>query len=230
MTLWSRFHSWVRAALGRSRMESDMNTELRFDIEACAEDLVRKGLPRQEAMRRARMEFGGIERAKEECREARRVSFLESLTQDVRFGLRMLCKSPGFTAVAVLTFTLGIGANTAIFTVAYNVLLRPLPYRDASCLVMVWEDSSAYGFPQDTPAPGNFASWKSQNNVFADMAALRGGDFDLTGAGNPEQFRGVEITANIFPLLGVKPALGRNISPEEDKPGTNHVVILRHAV
>jgi predicted permease len=211
-------------------MESDMDTELRFHIEAYAEDLVRKGLPREEAMRRARMEFGGIERAKEECREARGVTFLESLTQDVRFGLRMLRKSPGFTAVAVLTFALGIGANTAIFTVAYNVLLRPLPYRDASRLVMVWEDSSAYGFPQDTPAPGNFASWKSQNNVFADMAALRGGDFDLTGAGNPEQFRGVEITANIFPLLGVKPALGRNISPEEDKPGTNHVVILRHAV
>jgi putative ABC transport system permease protein len=230
MTLWSRFHSWVRAALGRSRMESDMDTELRFDIEACAEDLVRKGLPRQEAMRRARMEFGGIERAKEECREARRVSFLESLTQDVRFGLRMLCKSPGFTAVAVLTFTLGIGANTAIFTVAYNVLLRPLPYRDASCLVMVWEDSSAYGFPQDTPAPGNFASWKAQNNVFTDMAAMRGHSFDLTGQGTPEEFNGVEMTANMFPLLGVHPALGRNILPAEDTPGGNHVVILRYAV
>lgn len=150
--------------------------------------------------------------------------------QDIRYALRTFIRKPAFFLFAVVVLALGIGANTAIFSVAYNVLLRPLPYRDASRLVMIWEDASAFGFPQDTPAPGNFASWKSQNHVFEDMAAMDRQRFDLTGEGNPQQFLAQEVTANMFPLLGVKPALGRNILPEEDKPGANHVVILSHAV
>jgi len=152
------------------------------------------------------------------------------LIQDLRYALRTFVRNPGFFIFAVGVLALGIGANTAIFGVAYNVLLRPLPYRNADRLVTVWEDASAYGFPQDTPAPGNFESWKSQNSVFADMAAISGQVFDLTGKGNPEQFIGAAITANIFPMLGVKPVLGRNILPEEDKPGPNHVALLSHAV
>jgi putative ABC transport system permease protein len=155
---------------------------------------------------------------------------MSTLLQDIRYALRTFLRNPAFFLFAVGVLALGIGANTAIFTVAYNVLLRPLAFRDAGRLVMVWEDSSAYGFPQDTPAPGNFASWKAQNNVFQDMAAMRGRGFDLTGQGNPEQFDGIMMTANMFPLLGVRPMLGRNITPEEDKPGANHVVILSHAV
>ncbi len=153
-----------------------------------------------------------------------------TLLQDVRYALRTFVRNPAFFIFAVVVLALGIGANTAIFTVAYNVLLRPLPYRDASRLVMVYEDASAYGFTDDTPAPGNFASWKSENNVFTDMAAFDYHQFDFTGRGNPEQFHGVEITANMFPLLGVEPMLGRNITPQEDQPDANHVVILSHAV
>src|SRR5215831_10415864 len=107
MRMWSRVRSWMQAMARRSRMESEMDAELRFHIEAFAEDLVRRGVPRTEALRRARIEFGGVERAKEECREARGISFIDSLFQDLRFGTRMIRKNPGFTAVAVLT--LGIG-------------------------------------------------------------------------------------------------------------------------
>ncbi|MGB6876239.1 MAG: ABC transporter permease [Candidatus Acidiferrales bacterium] len=155
---------------------------------------------------------------------------MNTLLQDIRYALRTFLRNPAFFIFAVVVLALGIGANTAIFSVAYNVLLRPLPYRDANRLVVVWENSPAFGFPQDTPAPGNYASWKAQNDVFADIAALSGTRFDLTGQGNPEQFDAARITANMFPLLGVKPMLGRNITSEEDKPGANHVVILSHAV
>src|SRR6266404_3744285 len=124
MRLWNRLRSWFSATVGRSRMESEMDAELRFHMEAYAEDLVRSGLARHEAMRRARLEFGGIERAKEECREARGANFAESLMQDVRFGLRMLRRSPGFTAAAVLAIALGVGINVGVFSVLNGIALR----------------------------------------------------------------------------------------------------------
>ena len=155
---------------------------------------------------------------------------MNRLFQDVKYALRSFRRSPGFFFFAVAVLALGIGANTGIFTIAYNILLRPLPFRDANRLVMVWEDDSLVGFPQNTPSPGNFSAWKAQNDVFTDTAAYSGRTFNLTGHGNPEQFRGIQMTANMFPLLGVKPELGRNILPSEDKPGANYAVILSHGV
>jgi hypothetical protein len=128
MTLWSRIRSWLRAMVGRSRMESEMDAELRFHMKAYAEDLLRGGVPRQEAMRRARVEFGGTERIKEECRESLSLSIFDGLRRDVRYGLRVLRKNPGLSTALCLTLGLAIGANTAVFELAYSILIRPLPY------------------------------------------------------------------------------------------------------
>ncbi|MGH9730153.1 MAG: ADOP family duplicated permease, partial [Candidatus Acidiferrales bacterium] len=212
------------------RRQEEIAEEVNRHLEMAARESVERGENPRQAEQSARREFGNAGIVREAARDQWGRRWIESLFQDARYALRTLRKSPGFTAVAIVTLALGIGANTAIFSVAYNILLRPLPFRDAGRLVMVWEDDSAYGFAQNTPSPGNFSAWKSQNNVFNDTAAYSGRTFNLTGHGNPEQFRGIQITANMFPLLGVKPALGRNILPSEDKPGANYAVILSHGM
>jgi hypothetical protein len=153
---------------------------------------------------------------------------METLWQDVRFGLRMLAKSPGVVAVAVLSLALGIGANTAIFSLVDAVLLRPLPFAEPERLVMVWEDASWVGFPRNTPAPANYADWKAQNQSFEDMAALTWQSYNLTGDGGPERLEAHGVTANFFSLLGVKPALGRVFLPEEDQPEAGKVALVSY--
>ncbi len=152
---------------------------------------------------------------------------MQTLFQDIRYGLRMMAKNPGFTFFIVAVLALGIAANTAIFSIVDAVLVRPLPYRQADRLVMVWEDASSYGFPHDTPAAGNFADWKARNQVFEDMAASSfSGSFNLTGEGNPDEIPGDFVTANLFSVLGARPALGRDFGASDDVPGAPHVVIL----
>src|SRR2546423_13294933 len=141
---------------------------------------------------------------------------METLLKDIRYGVRGLVKRPAFTVVALATLALGIGANTAIFSVVNAVLLRPLPFKDPEQLVMVWEDATFAGFPRNTPAPANYVDWKAQNQVFEGMAALDERSFNLTGDGEAEKIEAYGVTANFFPLLGIKPALGRTLLPEED--------------
>jgi predicted permease len=150
-----------------------------------------------------------------------------ALFQDIRYGIRMMTKNPSFTFFVVAVLALGIAASTAIFTIADAVLIRPLPYRDANRLVMVWEDASSYGFPHNTPAPGNFADWKARNQVFEDMAAVAfSHSFNLTGDGNPEEIPGNYVTANLLSILGAQPVLGRDFRTSDDVPGAPRVVIL----
>src|SRR5436190_3514507 len=158
-----------------------------------------------------------------------KTSIMGDITQDLRYGLRMLWKNPGFTIVAVLALALGIGANTAIFSVVNTVLLQPLPYKDPGQLVMLWENATHLGFPKDTPSPANFLDWRGQNTVFTGMVAMAQKNFNLTGVGEPERLDGRRISANLFDLLGVQPRLGRGFLSQEDTPGT-HVVILSHGL
>ena len=153
---------------------------------------------------------------------------METLLKDIRYGVRGLWKRPGFTVVAVLTLALGIGANTAIFSVVNAVLLRPLQFRDPDRLVIIWEDAGFLGFPRNTPAPANYVDWKNQSQSFEDVAATVEQTFNLTGDGNPERVAAYAVTANFFPLFGVPPAVGRGFTRDDDRPGAHKVAVLSH--
>jgi predicted permease len=227
MTLWSRFRSWMRAILGRARMEREMDAELRFHVEVRAEDLVRSGVPRPEALRRARIEFGGIERAKEECRDARGVNFISSLIQDLRYGARTLRKSPGFTVVAVLTLALGIGANAAIFGLVDSAFLRGLPFREPERLVHIWTieaDDDVH-----TPTPAQYQAVRKESKSFEQVAASGWADYLYSVDGSiSENLPGSLVTSNWFTTLGVQPLIGRNFREEEQQAAQDGVVILSY--
>ena len=228
MTLWSRIRSWWDATWHRSKLETEMDAELRFHVEAFAEDLVRQGIPRQEALRRARVEFGGIERVKEEGREARGLSFFDTLWQDLRYSARMLRKSPGFTTIAVLTLAIGIGANAAIFSVVYGVLLAPLPYHAPERLALLNETTPKVGTV--SVSYPDFLDWRSQSHEFSRMAAVHGAGFNLAGVSQPESISGQAVSSNFLSLLGARPFLGRDFDEAEDKAGTAPAVMLSYSL
>jgi len=159
----------------------------------------------------------------------RKSNLIADLGQDIRYGLRMFAKNPTFTAIAVLAIGLGIGANTAIFSVVNAILLRPLPYKNPDELVVIWDSAAHLGFPKDTPSPANFLDWRQQSTVFEGMAAFVQRSFNLTGVGEPERLDGRRVSANTFELLGVKPIIGRTFVPEEDTPGTK-VALLNESL
>ncbi|MGA8029665.1 MAG: ABC transporter permease [Bryobacteraceae bacterium] len=224
MNLWTRFRSWLSASLQRTRTESEMDAELRFHIAAYADDLLRSGIPRAEAMRRARLEFGGIEQAKEECRDARGLNLMETSIQDLRYGVRMLRKNPGFTAIAVLTLALGIGANAGVFSVVNAVLLNPLPFAHPEQLVAIHE--SKPNFPTGSISFLNFKDWKKNNRTLSDMALSRGYSFSITGMGESERLPARLVSSDFFSVLGVKPVLGRDFAPGEDEIGAARVAMI----
>ena len=159
----------------------------------------------------------------------RKINIFADLLQDVRYALRMLAKNPAFTAIAVMALALGIGANSAIFSVVNAVLLRPLPFKHPEQLLMVWENAAHMGFPKNTPSPANFLDWQKQAQSFTGMAAMVERSFNLTGVGEPERLDGRRVSANLFDLLGVPALLGRTFVPDDDRPGT-HVVLLSYSL
>jgi len=226
MTLWSRVRSWLGATLGRSRMENEMDVELKFHIEAYADDLVRSGVPRGEAMRLARLEFGGIERFKEECREARGVTFLDSLSNDLRYSLRMVRKTPTFAVVAVLTLALGVGANTAIFSIVNAVLLRPLPFPEPDRLVRISFNEPGLGLRDVPYSVPELDDLRNRAGVFTDVSTIVGGSVNLTGARHPERLEFMVTHSNYFSMLGVTPQIGRLFGPQDFALGFAPVAVI----
>jgi putative ABC transport system permease protein len=214
-------------------MDSEMDTELHFHLEAYAEDLVRKGVPPPEALRRARLEFGGVDKTKEECREARGAHLVDILIQDLRYAARTMLRSPGFTATAVMALALGIGANTAIFSVVNAVLLRPLPFDQPDRLVQVWHTPPQATFPgmkEFAVSPANFIDWRNESRGFQTIAAYGFGRYTLTGSGHPEAIRTCAATSGLFSILHVRPLLGRDFLDGEYEPDEDHEVVLSYGL
>jgi predicted permease len=206
-----------------------MDAELRFHMDTYAEELVRSGFSRSEALRRARIEFGALEGAKEECREARGVTVLETLAQDLRFGARTLRKNPSFAVIAILTLALGIGSTAAVFSVVNAVLLKPLPYPHADRILTPWWKWPLNGFGEDFPwGLRDILQFRRQTKTFQSIGAFKSDSFNLTGAGDPMRLDGIRAAAGFFPALGVQPLLGRTFTQEEEEPGHELEVVLSH--
>ena len=219
----------LRSLFQRDTAEDQLHEELRFHFDREVEKLVSSGHSREEALRRARLAFGGVEQIKEDCRDARGVRLVDNLRQDFRFGLRQLRKSPGFAIVGILTLALGIGANTAIFSMVNALLLHPYDFRDLDQLVRVWEYRGVdAGIDERVLAPADEAQFAASTQVFSAFATYRCRDFNLTANDAAQPARGCNVSANFFDVLGVNPAFGRGFSPDDDQPGAGQVVILSH--
>ncbi|HEY6403998.1 MAG TPA: ABC transporter permease, partial [Blastocatellia bacterium] len=218
----------LRALLRKSEVERELDEELRYHIEQQVEQNIRLGMSPEEARQAALKSFGGVEQAKDRSRDARGVRWIEDLWQDLRYGARMLMKNPGFTTVAVLTLALGIGANTAIFSVVNGVLLKSLPFPESERLIEVTE--STKDEPEMMVAYPNYLDWRARQTVFEDLAARVNSGGVLYGGGEPERVFGRMVTASFFPTLGVKPHLGRFFNEDEDKPGAAAVIVLGYGL
>ncbi len=210
----------------RERMLEDLDQEIRDHIERETQDNIERGMMPQEARVAALRKFGNVTRVKEDAREVWRFFWLEQLWQDVQFGVRMLRKSPGFTAIAVGTLALAIGANTAIFSVVYAVLLRPLPYPNPGQLTTLFENKLQEGVSETGCSYPDFEQWRAQNHVFSGMAGTSGHSLTLTGHGDPDDITTEVVTPDFFSILEVKPLLGRTFTPDDGKRGAAPVVII----
>jgi putative ABC transport system permease protein len=227
---------WLRSNAHRFRslfrkkaVESDLEQELQFHVERQVAENIAAGMPAQEARHAALLEFGGVEQFKEECRDARGVSRIESLFADLRYGFRTLRRSPGFTAISVVTLALGIGANTAIFSMVNALLLHPYNFRALDSLVRVWEDRGIdEGFDARYIAPADAEELSKHNQVFEKLTTYGMRSFSLGAGSEIQPVLGCRVTANFFDVLSVSPAAGRLFSPEEEQPGSDQVAIVSH--
>jgi predicted permease len=221
---------WLRRFFQKEKSEKQLDAELRFHLEQQIANHVAAGMPPVEARRRAQLEFGGLEPIKEDCREARRGNFLESVLQDLRYGSRMLRKSPGFTLAAAATLALGIGANTAIFSIVNAVILRPLPYKDSSRIVSIATHTALFPtFSLGLTWP-DLQQIRSQANSLEEVAAYTDQARTLTGKGEPTILSVDDVSDSFFTELGVTAQLGRLLTEQDLQPGQEHVIVIGDAL
>jgi len=223
----------LRALFRRGEVESELDDEMRFHFDQLVEKFVQSGLPAAEARRSARLEFGGFEQVKEECREARGTYLLETLAQDIRYSLRILRKNPGFVITAVLILALAIGANTTFFSALYGLLFQSLPFAHSERLVSVWSMNSSpqlKRFPSVRSSAPDYCDWVRQNTTFQELGAMEDQGYNLTGTDEPLALSGWAVTANFFDVLGRPPALGRGFLPGEIGTAKSDVVVLSHSL
>ena len=192
----------LRAIFRRRSVEAELDDELRFHLEQEVEKLMRSGLSREEASRRARRALGGLDQVKEECRDARGVSILETAMQDIRHGMRGLRRNPGLAILATLTLSLGMAASTLMFSIFQATLLRPMPFRDADRVAQLWETRLDRGMNRISFTEANFWDLRAQNHSFEEVAAIHYFEANMTGAGPAEKVSGSAVTAGFFRTLG----------------------------
>ena len=230
MSLISRSVTALRSLIWRRRMESEMDAEMRLHIQAYIDDRERAGISRAEAERLAHVEFGSIDSAKEQCREARGLRVFDELSQDLRYAGRNLRKSPGFTAIAVLSLGVGIGANTAIFSVLKALLFNPLPFRDPGRLTMLWTEDSKRGIHEEGTGFLTVQDWAQRSRSFEDLAICsRGNPVFLSGIDPPQRIASEIVSDNLLPLLGTPPLLGRTFTAQEENE-RQRVVVISYAL
>ena len=220
------FFSRLFGTLRSGRFDRELHDELQFHLEMETEENLRRGMSPDDARAAARRSFGGVDQVRETWRDRRGLPWLDHLVRDLRLGLRMLHRYPTFTAVAVVTLALGIGANTAIFSAVNAVLLRPLPFADAERLVALWETSPRQA--EVSVSYPNFLDWQAAATRFEAMTVIDDHEFTLTGGGEPERIPSARVSADFFGVLGVQPLLGRSFVAADDRPGEGRVVLLGH--
>lgn len=221
----------MRSLTRKRAIEEELSQELRYHLEQQVAENLAAGMSREEAMHAALQAFGGVERVKEECRDARGVNIAESLLADLRYGLRSLQRSPGFTAVCILTLALGLGANTAIFSMVNALLLHPYNFRSLDTLVRVWEDRGIdSGVDARYIAPADAAVLQSSTNVFDSLTTYSFKSFSLGAGESVQPILGCRVSANFFDVLGVAPSLGRLFATHEDQPGSDQVAVVSHGL
>src|SRR3954464_15255616 len=216
MSLFSKSGSLIRNTMRKERIDHDLSEEVGSYVELLTEKNMKEGMSETEARRAALIKIGGVEQVKEEVRSGRAGFAIETFFQDLRYGFRSLRKKPGFTLTAIIALALGIGANTAIFSVINGVLLRSLAYANPEKIVMLWEKSLTGGNLQNVVSPGNFLDWEKQSASFEQMAAVWDLRANLTGGtGEPEEIKAQFVSVGFFSALGVQPVIGRVFRPEE---------------
>src|SRR5215472_13533170 len=220
----SRLTSLLRNLLDKQRQERELDQEVRTHELLLADEKIRAGMSPGEAHRQARLELGGVEQVKEQVREMRAGRLLETLWQDLRYGVRMLRKNLAFTLLAIFALALGVGASSVMFSAVDSILLRPLTYRSADRLVVILNHG------RGPIAPANYVDWKAQSKSFQSMGAAEYWTPDLTGVDRPSKLWALHITSDILPMLGVPPVLGRFVAKEEEQVGHEYEVVLSYGL